>query len=366
VSESVFDDLFAEAERQLRICDACRFCEGYCAVFPALERVDVLVGLTRGDVEHLANLCHDCRDCFYACMYAPPHEFAVNPPAVFTEIRQATYATHAWRPPLPGRLRGSGARAVGLVVAVAAVVVFTVLSEGIGALWRSRETPYRLVAYPALLALTALPAVWGAGVMLAGAARYWRETNGRLRTLMNPRALGRAGVAAVRLRYLRGGGAECSYPDEAPSPIRRRLHTAVFLGFAACFAATVAAAVEQDLLGLSPPYPVLSVPVLLGVAGGAAMLVGCTGLAVLKGRVDPAPASAESTTMDYALLVALDALAGTGLLTLLLRTTALFGPVLTVHLATVVACFAVAPYTKFVHAVYRFLALVCDAAETNS
>ena len=31
-------DLLAEAERQLDICNACRYCEGYCAVFPALER----------------------------------------------------------------------------------------------------------------------------------------------------------------------------------------------------------------------------------------------------------------------------------------------------------------------------------------
>ena len=32
------DGPFAEADRQLTICNACRYCEGYCAVFPALER----------------------------------------------------------------------------------------------------------------------------------------------------------------------------------------------------------------------------------------------------------------------------------------------------------------------------------------
>jgi citrate/tricarballylate utilization protein len=52
-----------------------------------------------------------------------------------------------------------------------------------------------------------------------------------------------------------------------------------------------------------------------------------------------------------------------GLLTLVLRDAAAFGPVLVVHLATVAACFAIAPYTKFMHAVYRFLALVHDGAE---
>ena len=64
--------LFTEAERQLTICNACRYCEGYCAVFPALERRREL---TEGDIAHLADLCHDCRACYTACMYAPPHEF---------------------------------------------------------------------------------------------------------------------------------------------------------------------------------------------------------------------------------------------------------------------------------------------------
>src|SRR3984885_4581055 len=82
------DDLFAEAERQLNICNSCRYCEGYCAVFPALERRTVL---ETGDITQLASLCHDCRACFQACMYAPPHEFAVDPPAILTAVRQASY-----------------------------------------------------------------------------------------------------------------------------------------------------------------------------------------------------------------------------------------------------------------------------------
>ncbi|HEY1295544.1 MAG TPA: hypothetical protein VGJ60_20895, partial [Chloroflexota bacterium] len=57
---------------QLEVCNACRYCEGYCAVFPALERKR---RFSPDDVVYLANLCHDCRACFYACMYAPPHEF---------------------------------------------------------------------------------------------------------------------------------------------------------------------------------------------------------------------------------------------------------------------------------------------------
>ena len=52
-----------EVARILQICNACRYCEGFCAVFPAIEqRRD----FTAGDISYLANLCHNCRGCYYA------------------------------------------------------------------------------------------------------------------------------------------------------------------------------------------------------------------------------------------------------------------------------------------------------------
>lgn len=53
----------------------------------------------------------------------------------------------------------------------------------------------------------------------------------------------------------------------------------------------------------------------------------------------------------------------TGMLTLLLRATPAYGLVLVAHLATIVVCFAVLPYTRFMHAAYRFLAIVADNIE---
>ncbi len=85
-------ELLQEAERQLTICNACRYCEGYCAVWPAMERRSIF---KEADLLYLANLCHDCRDCLYACQYAPPHAFAVNPPRVFAELRTETYRDYA-------------------------------------------------------------------------------------------------------------------------------------------------------------------------------------------------------------------------------------------------------------------------------
>jgi citrate/tricarballylate utilization protein len=351
---STMDELIAEAGRQLKICNACRYCEGYCAVFPALERRSVFEA---GDVTSLANLCHDCRACFYACMYAPPHEFGVNPPEILSRVRAATYESYVPPPPLPAWLRGRDAAVIAAAVVGAALLALVALTEGIDALFRHRG-PYQVISYPALLVTVLLPSAWSVAVMLRGAARYWRDTHGPLRDLADWRAWGTALVRAGRLAYLRGGGADCYYPGADPSPARRRLHAAVFYGFAACFAATVSAAFLQDILGIPPPYPLLSVPVILGTAGGLAMIVGCAGLIALARRSDPALGAA-----DYGLLTGLGLLAATGLLTLLFRATPAYGLILIAHLATIVVCFCIAPYTRFAHSVYRLLAIVADNIE---
>jgi citrate/tricarballylate utilization protein len=350
----MMDELIAEAGRQLKICNSCRYCEGYCAVFPALERRTVFEA---GDVISLANLCHDCRACFYACMYAPPHEFAVNPPEILSRVRAATYEYYVPALPLPGWFRGRGAAVTAAVVVGAALLALVALTEGIDALFR-HGGPYRLISYPALLVIVLLPSAWSVAVLLRGAARYWHDTHGPLRDLADWRAWRTALIRAGRLAYLRGGGADCYYPGADPSPARRRLHAAVFYGFAACFAATVAAAFLQDILGIPPPYPLLSVPVILGTAGGLAMIAGCAGLIALARRSDPALGAA-----DYGLLAGLGLLAATGLLTLLFRATPAYGLILIAHLATIVVCFCLAPYTRFAHAVYRLLAIVADNVE---
>jgi hypothetical protein len=124
--------------------------------------------------------------------------------------------------------------------------------------------------------------------------------------------------------------------------------------------ALVPAAFMQDILGIGPPYPLLSVPVVTGTAGGLSMIAGCAGLTVLKRHADPEPRAA-----DYGLLIALGLLAFTGMLTLLLRATPAYGLVLMAHLTTIVICFGIVPYTRFVHSVYRFLAIAADNIESR-
>jgi citrate/tricarballylate utilization protein len=368
------DELFAEAERQLSICNACRYCEGYCAVWPALE----LRGeLAIADTVHLANLCHDCRDCFTACMYTAPHEFDLNPPRIFTEIRAATYRTYvwprAWPRVVPRPIRGAAGIAMSAVIIGLILAGLSFIANG-GRIFRAgvSGSPYGLLPYPLMIMVATLPALWGIVIGVCGALRYWRGTHGTAGGLGSARAWRRALASAARLRNMRGGGEqECAYPGADPTPARRRFHAFASYGLLLCLAATIAAGIEQDFLGIQPPYPLLSAPVMLGIIGGAGMVIGCAGLLALKQR------SARELTTDAAhragnrLLGALLILALTGLLTLAVRNTALFGPVLLIHLASITTCFAIAPYTNFMHWVYRLLALYQDewehaAARTGS
>src|SRR5262245_61421107 len=107
---SASDDAVAEVTRQMTICNACRYCEGFCAVFPAMTR---RLEFTPATVHYLANLCHNCGACLHACQYAPPHEFAVNVPRAMARVRALTYETYAWP-----AVFGSAYRRNGLAVAL--------------------------------------------------------------------------------------------------------------------------------------------------------------------------------------------------------------------------------------------------------
>lgn len=44
-----------EAARLMTVCNSCRYCEGLCAVFPAME---MRRAFSAGDLNYLSNLCH--------------------------------------------------------------------------------------------------------------------------------------------------------------------------------------------------------------------------------------------------------------------------------------------------------------------
>jgi citrate/tricarballylate utilization protein len=358
-------DLVEEAARQLSVCNACRYCEGYCAVFPALERRSIL---TRGDVAYLANLCHDCRACYQACMYTPPHEFGVDIPLAMSSVRAATYEEYATPRAVRALFRQSGPAAAG---ATAAGVVLALLAVGVagnlGGLGAAHTGPgafYRVVPFYLMMVPALLAGAFVVAVMVAGGLLFWDAAGGRRRDLLSLGAVARAAADALRLRFLGGGGGGCYYPDEErPSSARRWLHSLVFYGFAAAFVSTVLAAIWQDLLRRQPPFPILSAPVLFGIAGGLAMVAGATGLLLLKWRSERRLEDPRLVAMDVAFITVLDLAAATGLLLLALRDTPAMGALLVAHLAVLTALYATAPYGKFVHFVYRLAALVLNRLE---
>jgi citrate/tricarballylate utilization protein len=358
--------LFQEASRQLTVCNACRYCEGLCAVFPALERRG---SLGPGDISQLANLCHDCRACFDSCMYTSPHVFDLNVPRVLSSVRVGDYKRYVWPSRVPAAL--AGWRGLVLLSAAASALLILVAIghagvRGLVASGGSPQSPYALIPYPALIAIVCAPALFAAAVTIAAGLGYWSEIGGapdgwHLRPVL------RAFWHAATLRYLKGGGAECYYPDkQVPSAARRRLHAFAAYGFAMCVVATVSAGIMQDILGIGPPYGWLSVPVLSGTVGGVSLAVGCFGLVSMKLHASQEPASAQMTIKDYGLLAALGFLAISGLATLLTRSTGAFGPVFLVHMAAVVLATAAAPYSKFIHFVFRILALIRDGLEHDA
>jgi citrate/tricarballylate utilization protein len=104
---------------------------------------------------------------------------------------------------------------------------------------------------------------------------------------------------------------------------------------------------------------------MLGTVGGLALLFGTGGLLFLKRKMDFSPATHCVLGMDIAFLVLLFLTSLTGLLLLILRETPAMGIMLTAHLGVVAGLFITMPYGKFVHAIYRYAALVRNAIEQS-
>jgi citrate/tricarballylate utilization protein len=351
-------DIFQEANRQLVICNACRYCEGFCPVFQAIE---IRRDFTKGDVFYLANLCHDCRACHYACMYSPPHEFAINIPQALSEARTESYKQWSW-PAVLARSYTDRRFAVSLGIGVVSLIIALALwlipparlfgvSRGPGAFYE--VVPYLAMVIPAIALLVYWLLIW-----LRGGLQFWSETDGTMGSRVSFKEIAKATGAMLGLRYLKGGGPGCSYPDQKPSMIRRVYHSFVFWGFLCDLIATTLAFVYQDLLHRLPPYPLPSAPVIFGSIGGVALMIGTIGLMWLKAESDSDLAGRDAYGMDYIFLGILFLTAFTGMLTLIFRTTAILGTILILHLALVASLFVTAPYGKFVHALYRSLALI--------
>lgn len=355
------DELIEDAQRVLRVCNACRYCEGFCSMFPAMAR---RLEFTENDVHYLGNLCHNCGSCLYACQFAPPHEFMVNVPRLMAKVRGETYRQYAW-PGFLGKLYNNNGVAVSLISAFSIALLFWVA----GAL----NNPERFFAahsdaqgsFYALMPHNLMAGMFGAVFAFAmvalfmGFIRFWPYMGEELSDFFK-KPLAEGLHDAFTLKNL-GGGVEnegCTYPNEQKSLVRRVFHHFTFYGFMLCLASTSVATVYHYVLNYPAPYPYTSLPVILGTLGGIGLLIGPAGLLYLKSQRDPELAATDQTGMDAGLLVLLLMISLTGLGLMIWRETGAMGTWLAIHLGFVLALFLTMPYGKFVHGMYRLMALV--------
>ncbi len=359
----------SEVSRQMQICNACRYCEGFCAVFPAMTRH---LEFGKADIHYLANLCHNCGACLHACQYSPPHEFAINVPQAMAQVRIQTYADYAW-PPALGALYKRQGLTVALALAVGLALFLVLAIQAQGQLFHEPLAGNFYAIFPHNLLVSMFAPIFLFAVLALGLGvrSFWRDVSPA--TASN--ALGEAAMesasAALRLKYLDGAnqtsGNEpiegCPNDDDKPTLWRRRFHHLTFYGFMLCFAATSVATLYHYLLDWHAPYDYTSLPVLLGTVGGIGLLIGPAGLLWLNFTRHPSHGDAAQKPMDRGFIVLLLWVSLTGLALLAWRDTASMALLLAVHLGAVMALFLTLPYGKFAHGIFRSAALLKFAIE---
>jgi len=358
-------DAVLNARREMEICNACRYCEGFCAVFPAVE---LRREFSAGDLSYLANLCHGCRGCYYACQYAPPHEWGINVPRTLAEVRAESYVEYAWPPAFARAFERNGV-VVSLVAAlsIAAILLIAMAISAPGQFFAAR--PMVPDALYAVIPLWAMQVV-GLGTfgfslfaLWKGAANFWKDAGSA--SPITLKAISIACWDAVTLKNLGGGGDGCNDNSERFSLRRRHLHHAMAGGFMLCFAATTVGFIYHSFLGWPAPYSFFSAPVLLGSVGGVLLVIGTVGLFAMKLVEDPMPVARRMLSGEVAMLVLLALAAATGLFLLAVRASGALGIAMAIHLGFILALFLVLPYSKMVHGVYRFAALLRRAVERD-
>ena len=352
-----------EVARQLQICNACRYCEGFCAMFPAMTR---RLEFGKADIHYLANLCHNCGACLHACQYAPPHEFAVNVPQAMAQVRGQTYADYAW-PPALGALYKRNGLTLSLALAAGLSLFLLLALQMNGTLWAGNlgGNFYNLFPHNLLVSLFAPVFLFAALALALGVRRFWRDiTPATSGAALSPPAASEATHDVLRLKYLDGGHGEgCNNEDDAFTLSRRRAHHLTFYGFMLCFAATSLATVYHFAFGWVAPYDLPSLPKVLGVIGGVSLLLGTAGLFKLNMQRHSMHGDAAQKPMDLGFIALLFFTSLSGLALWLGRGSVALPALLAIHLGVVMALFATLPYGKFAHGIFRTAALLRFAVE---
>src|SRR5579864_3569358 len=295
-----------EADRLMTVCTACFYCEGLCAVFPAME---MRRAFSDGDLNYLANLCHACGACYTDCQFAPPHEFNVNVPQTLAIARTDSWRAYAWPTALSGLFARNGV-AISIIAAlsVAAFIFGFAAVTDRQVLFGVHAGPgafYALMPHNAIAALFGVAFLYAILALVMSVAAFWRDIGEPVGMRSDFASLWQAIKDACSLRYLDGGGVGCFNEDDQPTDRRRLFHHFTFYGFLLCFAATSVATLYHYLLSREAPYAWWDLPVVLGTLGGIGLLVGPLGLLAERFKRDPALVDEKRSGMDVAFIVML-------------------------------------------------------------
>jgi citrate/tricarballylate utilization protein len=355
-------DPSAEADRTLTVCNACRYCEGYCPVFKAITYRRVF---DNPDLDYLANLCHQCGACYRACQYAPPHEFGIDVPKALSLLRAENYARYAW-PQQAGKLFQHNPTWLSLFTGLC-LALLMYLSNSSVSIDETTDSGnfYSIISHSVMVAFAGLTFACASIAIVLSTRRYWRTITDKATLSFSLAALNKAVRAGLNLTHLsKHNKVGCPGDSEEPSPWKRFSHQLTLWGFLLCFVSTCTATAYHYLLGITAPYPYLSIPVLIGTLGGLMLLAGTSGFIYLKFNQRRARQMGQ-LQLDLTLTTSLWLIALSGLLLLVLRETSAMPALLLVHLGFVFGFFITMPYTKMVHGLFRMLSLALFYAETE-
>ncbi|HLH85896.1 MAG TPA: hypothetical protein VKU79_03410 [Thermoplasmataceae archaeon] len=333
-------DVYGEALRQLTICNACRYCEGFCAVWDAIEYRSVL---DIKEMPYLANLCHDCRDCYYVCPFNEPHhEYGLNIPKILGSARYKSYRDSTW--PFWANLAFDRP-----AILTGALVTFTLIAMILYVLLIEREplighVPLASLIPDSTFRATTL-AVYAYSIIMwtLSGIRFSRNS----RSLRGTTSLGilMGLVSAFSHKYFRGGGVGCRYPSEESRFVRAALHSSLLYGFLLA------------LFSISF-YPNLNTTV-LAIYTAASVLISAGSLGLLFSDVydEKKTRSMEMYALDVPFVTLLLLSGLSGIIFALLSYTVFYGLAFIIHDALILDVFLLAPFSKFIHPVYRVISL---------
>ncbi len=336
-------------------CYQCATCSSVCQLAPPgspFPRRQMLLAQW-GQADRLASdpavwLCHQCNDCTVRC----PRD--ARPGDVMQSLRSMAVerlAVPAWL----GRLVG-GARWSWPLLFVLPLLFWIAVLYALGSLPDVPRVPIGQLIYEEvvphwLIYLVYIP-VAGLVVLAAAASawRFWNSLEGAKdrRGSFILAAIGALWEIATHKRF-----AKC----EAAAP-RRWGHFWLMWGFAGALVATTLAIVALYLMH-DYPLPLDHPFKWVGNAAAAMLLVG--GVLILGHRLKEGGQAGKSTAYDNFFLATVLLVVVTGVLSELGRFA--FRPglavgIYVVHLGSILTLFATFPYSKFIHFVYRTLALI--------